>query len=46
MASFLASHGTREDVAKYVRDARLYVGIGPDDDVLGALVSWMEQDKR
>ena len=46
MASFLASHGMREDVAKHVRDARLEAGIGPEDDVLAALMNWMEQDKK
>lgn len=46
MEAFIEKHGQREDVTKLLDAARLEAGLKTEENVLEALLDWMEQDKK
>ena len=46
METFLAQHGTRDDVSEILNQVRVEADLGPDDEVLSALLGWMDEDKK
>lgn len=46
MGAFISNHAQREDVAKLLEAARAEAGLTAGDDILGALLGWMDDDKK
>jgi len=46
MGAFISNHAQRGDVAKLLEAARSEAGLNAGDDVLEALLGWMDEDKK